>query len=632
MPTIVRTEPATPGTSSLEVRQLVGWSALIVGLAWIVQPVAPTPGLDPGWITGLTLARELGLSHGEEVVFTYGPNGWLAYPLSIDSTGAWGHLVFSSLVLGLSTFVVLYAASLRYEPLVAVGAAYAVMAATPFPLKSEMVMIASFVVAMLTLQKLVPERLASWVPPAIAAAGGLQVTVKFGTGLITVGIALGVAVLGAEQARAAISRLLLAVAIATTVLVAAWALSGSPLGSLASYLGHSMEVSTGYVEMGTDSASVLWEYFVAAGLVFALVVLVVKHSAREQSLLSRLGWQGLLAGMVWHMFRYGFIRHDRHWLAFLWLMAICGLVVRWRPEAGRRPLIFSAVSILMISVGMNIPITNLLDPSDNLRAAAFDVQLAVSPSARGEMIDQRRQNAVNEYRVPEELLATVGDRSIHLDTVQTTLAWTYDLNWHPAPIFQPFVAYSPSLDRLNAEAIRAGTGPELILRRDESAIDGRYRIFDSPEYTYAMFCNFSSVLTAETWQLLERTANRCGEPRSVATVNAAAGEPVAVPDPTTPDAAIFARIDVSRSWFTPVRSFLFKPSDTDIVLDGRPFRIVSTHPSGPLLLNIPDQDDLPLRRLRIDGSNVLEVAIDGGGVRDIVVEFFEVPVGSLGGS
>src|ERR1700761_3460714 len=54
------------------------WGGLIVALlGWQVGFQTPGPGLDPSWNAGLAMAVDQGLHFGREVVFTYGPLGFL---------------------------------------------------------------------------------------------------------------------------------------------------------------------------------------------------------------------------------------------------------------------------------------------------------------------------------------------------------------------------------------------------------------------------------------------------------------------------------------------------------------------------------------------------------------------------
>lgn len=54
------------------------WGGLIVALlGWWVSFETPGPGVDPSWNAGLAMAVDQGLRFGKEVVYTYGPLGFL---------------------------------------------------------------------------------------------------------------------------------------------------------------------------------------------------------------------------------------------------------------------------------------------------------------------------------------------------------------------------------------------------------------------------------------------------------------------------------------------------------------------------------------------------------------------------
>ena len=53
---------------------------LVAVLAWPVAMIVPTTGLDFSWMSGLYMAVHDGKQFGSEIVFTYGPLGFLAWP------------------------------------------------------------------------------------------------------------------------------------------------------------------------------------------------------------------------------------------------------------------------------------------------------------------------------------------------------------------------------------------------------------------------------------------------------------------------------------------------------------------------------------------------------------------------
>ena len=59
---------------------------LLTLVTWSLQFAYPAPGIDASWRGGLYLAAEEGLDYGREIVFTYGPLGFLEEPINWDTT------------------------------------------------------------------------------------------------------------------------------------------------------------------------------------------------------------------------------------------------------------------------------------------------------------------------------------------------------------------------------------------------------------------------------------------------------------------------------------------------------------------------------------------------------------------
>ncbi|HXV77949.1 MAG TPA: hypothetical protein VD788_16690, partial [Candidatus Polarisedimenticolaceae bacterium] len=57
--------------------------AVVCGMTLPELAEPPATGLDPSWRVGLHLARERGLTVGDDLFFTYGPWGYLTVPLTM---------------------------------------------------------------------------------------------------------------------------------------------------------------------------------------------------------------------------------------------------------------------------------------------------------------------------------------------------------------------------------------------------------------------------------------------------------------------------------------------------------------------------------------------------------------------
>jgi hypothetical protein len=178
---------------------------------------------------------------------------------------------------------------------------------------------------------------------------------------------------------------------------------------------------------------------------------------------------------------------------------------------------------------------------------------------------------------------------------EAAAAWAYRLDWRPLPVFQNYSAYTPALDRLNSAAVESPAGPERLLRENQSVVDAefptadlddRFGGWDPPEQARAVLCNFTPLYTDERWQVLGRLpASRCGAPRVVGSVEAAAGEAVPVPAPRRGQ-VVYGRIDgAGVSGLESVQTFLFHAGSRHAVVNGDTrYRLVPETAGDGLLL------------------------------------------------
>ncbi len=80
---------ARPGAPGRIIERLWPFAAALVlaVVTWPVASVAPTTGLDPSWRIGLALAFRDRLAWGDDIVFSYGPLGFLENPLNVATPG-----------------------------------------------------------------------------------------------------------------------------------------------------------------------------------------------------------------------------------------------------------------------------------------------------------------------------------------------------------------------------------------------------------------------------------------------------------------------------------------------------------------------------------------------------------------
>jgi hypothetical protein len=310
-------------------------------VAFPIVPLAPGGGTDGSWITALNLAAHEGLNFGSEIVYTYGPLGFLTVPRLVDPDLA--RLGFAYVALAYYGLAVtsLWAARRSFPLPVAVGLAIVILECFRIVSPDEQTQFAmvamsfAWAVGMLRAERLPDSR---WWPVILALVGavaGVELLIKLNAGL-TIVLLLGGAAAIAGPWRPPIAPLAFAGGFIASV-TAGWLATGQQLSGFDDYLRTSFEVISGFSGyLYTEEGGREWEYLAVAILV-PLVVLLAWQASAGWRPLHRLGLLALSALMVFSTFKQGFVRHDGHSLVFFASIVVVAIALGWRGRSARPP-------------------------------------------------------------------------------------------------------------------------------------------------------------------------------------------------------------------------------------------------------------------------------------------------------
>src|SRR5947207_1288773 len=115
----VRRRPRAPWLAAV--------ALVLAALTWQVQNFKPHVGVDNSWAIALHLAAVHGLDYGRDVVFTYGPLGFLSEPLIVSQWTGSASFGFA-LVAQVALAAVVFASAARvYGRLLAAGLTFAAL-------------------------------------------------------------------------------------------------------------------------------------------------------------------------------------------------------------------------------------------------------------------------------------------------------------------------------------------------------------------------------------------------------------------------------------------------------------------------------------------------------------------------
>lgn len=560
------------------------WIAFLVAASWRVNglsTLSPSPGLDQGYMTGLNIAHINGLSWGPDIVFTGGPLGYLYLPKALSGGIVALSIVYLALVYSSFFAVVIWQLRHRYGAYVAVAGSFVLFCLLRLDAPEATTMTAVLVGASFLAGELAP-RIERWVPLLFGAAAAIQLLVKTNTGLLIAVMGLWISLIRPERWR----RLLEFAGAFLAVFVAAWLSLGQSLADVPLWLIRTESVISGYASaMAVGSPSQNWVYYVALVLLFAVLVLAVVGLELESGTRS---WPLLVFALLasWFIFKSGMIRFHVFYFFFFLIVLIAALP--WRPAWRGAALIVLVATIAIIpEVTFNrLPTDSWITRPTNVHGFFQNLHAGVSQAQRDTALSGARLNVKRADPIPNKLIRLVGAEPVHIDSLETSVAWAYSLNWRPVPAFQSYLAYTQRLDEANADRLLESDGPTRVLRHKEIPIDGRYRLQESPEYMLTLVCNFNQIGAGGDWQVLARGRNRCGEAVKLGEARLETGRSVAVPSATAANMIVVGRIKLEPSLSWRLKNLAFKPPISMLAIDGVYYRLVPETAAGPMLLHL----------------------------------------------
>jgi len=572
------------------------WMSALGGVAaalmvWRPGIHSPGAGLDAGWNAGLTMAVEQGMQFGREIVFSYGPLGFLQSPFVY-----YGHLGVLALlftaVVHVCFCIALVRALARVLPLLACVAIAFLMLAV-LPLIEQPPLLAVLAAMALLERERSPRTIDAFVVLA-ASFAAVEALVKLSTGPIIAAVFL-IALVGAGARRSRIAAYLVLLVVEVVVL---WLVTGQSLGALPDFVANTKEIVSGYSSSMLAEPDVpQWQVTVASIAAAAVSLGIVAASALGSFRDNRARWAGvaLTALVTFMIFKEGVVRTDAGHLSLFFSSAtVLWIAIPWSRRLWPA-MVVGALAIAAIGAPARPESTTTnFDVVASVRSAGEQAANLFSPSRREDLIAAGRSGLKGTYRLDRPTRAALRGRTVSIEPWETTVAWAYELDWEPLPVFQNYSAYTSGLDRLNAEAIESPEGPERLLRENPLLvypefptrdIDSRFRAWDPPEQERAILCNFAPIHTTQRWQALGRVPDRCGAERAAGSVEAGEGEPVAVPAPAEGE-AVFVRIEgAGVGGLERIATSLFHARERRLIVDdSRSYRLLPETAGDGLLL------------------------------------------------
>ncbi|MDP2137106.1 MAG: hypothetical protein Q8J74_04560 [Candidatus Didemnitutus sp.] len=529
---------------------------VLIAMTMVALPMAPANELDPSWRMVLSYCFKNGLQFGTDVVFTYGPLGFLmgkTYSgLHYTSLLIWQGLqavVFTLLIFrqGLrlqgytryAYFAFFFLLGISYED----GLQQLVIALVGFEL----------------LRRCDEDR--RLLPALLGILLGVLGLFKF-TNLMMGGVFISCTIGLLLWRRRNSAAVWLASWFAGSFLLG-WLLCGQNPLNLPAYFYNSWEISQGYQEtMGIPTP----ESGLIIGLItLALIGVYVANFVRGLPDRPRAVATTLaLAAYVFLNWKHGFIRADGHMIGFFFAVLLPATAFPALLDDGIRFRKWQSLLLIALVVssiaGAGAALPHLLRGilSNTQERLYTNVSQLLDPAAMLTRY-QKLLEAERTYFDMPQTRGVIGNSTIDVLGYEQAAVIYNQFNYHPRPVFQSYSAYRPHLSRLNAKFYASNRAPEYVLLKLQS-IDRRLMVFDDSEVLSLLVQRYEFVHTERGYQLWRRKPGDFSladiAPRPLRTATLVPGQPFLAEDFS--DKSLWATVDIRPSLLGRLRALFYK--------------------------------------------------------------------------
>lgn len=541
----------------------IDWVFRVLGFVILVAvafhaPSIPGQDLDASWRMALGKFFLEGRQFGTEVVFTYGPLGYI-----MGNTywgGQWASLISWHAGLAVVFATVVYWHGFRltgYNRLFFF--LFFFLLGLSYQDAAQQIIIA-FLGLELIKRSNQPWR---WSSIGLIAVLVLLSLIKF-TNVILCVVLIGLAGgLGYWVQRKAIAALRIPL-IYTGAFLTGWMLCGQHLGNLPSYFYSSWQISQGYQDVMGLPCPPMQLY-----LGLSVLILIVIHALLNlYSHPDRVRGFALTTGVgafIYLNWKHGYIRADGHQIGFyfaaLSVIVTSVIILEDGPRfrLAKRTLLTIAGLITILGMEAALPGVTRGILCNAQAKVNKNVWFALNPEKSRKTYDAQlagEQAFVDMLRTK----ATVGSASVDVLGFEQSAALFNDFNYQPRPVFQGYSAYTSYLSRLNYDYYASDKAPEYVLFKLQT-IDGRLATMDDPHVLRILIQRYDYLFSEQGFTIWKRKPGDFDaasfEPKFIRKVIAHPGETIDIADLT--DKHIWVEIDYGFNLLGRVRRFFFKP-------------------------------------------------------------------------
>lgn len=427
-------------------------------------------GSEGSWVYALNLFSIKNVIYGEDVIFTYGPLGFLAYTENIGNN-LFISVFFWCLLLCLHGWLLyqflLEERCVKEQALVLTASVILYMASN---ITSEYYLCYLGVLALMIAWK--GNKRNIWISEFVLIMSFYIKMSSFFVLFSAFFLFLSMAWLFQIESR----KYYTATAVLSLALLPVFYLFffGRSVRGFIQYIYGSMQIASGYNVAMSYSENDVYVIWVVLIIILYLLCSILCYRTNKGNFAPFM----ILAGPLFFMYKHGFVRADAHvnlsFAGLLWALSLLILFLDWEFLERAGPL-WKKIFWTALAVTVVIPLSYTESMEGMLRVVKNRV--IDFPSTVQDMVEQDTSGLV---QLPEQIMRQVGTASVSIYPWEVSYVASNALNYAPMPTIQAYSAYTPYLDRLTADFYSGEDAPQyIILTRD--TIDDRWAFIECPK-------------------------------------------------------------------------------------------------------------------------------------------------------
>lgn len=368
--------------------------------------------------------------------------------------------------------------------------------------------------------------------------------------------------------------------------LAVWLLCGQNPLNLPAYFINSWYVSQGYQEvMGIATPATPFNRgLIVCGLLGAYLLFNLATQKDRPRTTARVAILGAFLYLNW---KHGFVRADGHMIGFFYSAMVLIVAFPVLLDEATLPLRrvkrwgLTAAGVLCI-----LGVRDAIPPQVDANLAIFQGHLWSNFNSASEITGLRQEydhilgQEKERYAMPRTL-AVVGNRTVDFLGHDQAVAIYNGFHYRPRPVFQSYSVYTPELARLNEAYYLSDRAPDFVLLKVDP-IDERLGAMDDSAVLCVLMERYEYVHSERSFQLWEKKPGPFKPaPRPVVASKDLALEEEWDVSPYQ-DQPLWVRIDLKPTLLGRLRAFFYKPPMLRIAITDSGGRVGTYRMAAPI--------------------------------------------------